>query len=170
MCHLAVLWEEVHWDSERRLCSHFLEKLGHRCVLQLYSWSLYLMSKILFLKRVEQDVQDCLMALDYVIKEGLINAYKVAVVGISHGGFLSTHLIGQVSILQSSNHGRHLLLAPFFSLFLVWVVIWPHFSRLLIDFPWRRLETQSVTCHWWLARLTSQTGATWWHVELRPNT
>ncbi|XP_071675423.1 acylamino-acid-releasing enzyme 2 isoform X2 [Lolium perenne] len=43
-----------------------------------------------------QDVQDCLMALDYVIKEGLIDASKVAVVGISHGGFLSTHLIGQV--------------------------------------------------------------------------
>ncbi|XP_047093825.1 acylamino-acid-releasing enzyme 2-like [Lolium rigidum] len=42
-----------------------------------------------------QDVQDCLMAVDYVIKEGLIDASKVAVVGISHGGFLSTHLIGQ---------------------------------------------------------------------------
>jgi len=42
-----------------------------------------------------QDVQDCLMALDYVINEGLIDASKVAVVGISHGGFLTTHLIGQ---------------------------------------------------------------------------
>uniref|UniRef100_A0A0D9XJQ9 acylaminoacyl-peptidase n=1 Tax=Leersia perrieri TaxID=77586 RepID=A0A0D9XJQ9_9ORYZ len=42
-----------------------------------------------------QDVQDCLTALDYVIKEGLIDASKVAVVGISHGGFLTTHLIGQ---------------------------------------------------------------------------
>ncbi|KAL5224477.1 hypothetical protein ABZP36_011116 [Zizania latifolia] len=42
-----------------------------------------------------QDVQDCLAALDYVIKEGLIDASKVAVVGISHGGFLTTHLIGQ---------------------------------------------------------------------------
>ncbi|CAM0947847.1 unnamed protein product [Alopecurus aequalis] len=42
-----------------------------------------------------QDVQDCLTALDYVIKEGLVDASKVAVVGISHGGFLTTHLIGQ---------------------------------------------------------------------------
>jgi acylaminoacyl-peptidase len=66
---------------------------------------------------VEQDVQDCLTALDYVIKEGLIDASKVAVVGISHGGFLTTHLIGQVSILQSLNHRRHLLLAPFFLVF-----------------------------------------------------
>ncbi|KAJ1295574.1 hypothetical protein BS78_01G234700 [Paspalum vaginatum] len=42
-----------------------------------------------------QDVQDCLTALDYTIKEELIDASKVAVVGISHGGFLTTHLIGQ---------------------------------------------------------------------------
>lgn len=42
-----------------------------------------------------QDVQDCLAALDHVIKEGLVDASKVAVVGISHGGFLTTHLIGQ---------------------------------------------------------------------------
>jgi acylaminoacyl-peptidase len=46
-----------------------------------------------------QDVQDCLTALDYVIEGGLIDASKVAVIGISHGGFLTTHLIGQVSIL-----------------------------------------------------------------------
>ncbi|XP_044410732.1 acylamino-acid-releasing enzyme 2 isoform X3 [Triticum aestivum] len=44
-----------------------------------------------------QDVQDCLAALDHVIKEGLVDASKVAVVGISHGGFLTTHLIGQAS-------------------------------------------------------------------------
>lgn len=44
-----------------------------------------------------QDVQDCITTLDYVIKEGLIDASKVAVVGISHGGFLTTHLIGQDS-------------------------------------------------------------------------
>ncbi|KAF8722822.1 hypothetical protein HU200_021950 [Digitaria exilis] len=42
-----------------------------------------------------QDVQDCLTAIDYVISEKLIDASKVAVVGISHGGFLTTHLIGQ---------------------------------------------------------------------------
>ncbi|KAG8091598.1 hypothetical protein GUJ93_ZPchr0012g20436 [Zizania palustris] len=42
-----------------------------------------------------QDVSDVLMALDYVIKKGLIDASRVAVVGGSHGGFLTTHLIGQ---------------------------------------------------------------------------
>ncbi|CAN6293577.1 unnamed protein product [Urochloa humidicola] len=42
-----------------------------------------------------QDVQDCLTAIDYVINEKLIDESKVAVVGISHGGFLTTHLIGQ---------------------------------------------------------------------------
>ncbi|KAB8112754.1 hypothetical protein EE612_051449, partial [Oryza sativa] len=42
-----------------------------------------------------QDVNDVLTALDFVIKKGLIDASKVAVVGGSHGGFLTTHLIGQ---------------------------------------------------------------------------
>jgi len=43
----------------------------------------------------KQDVRDCLTAIDHVINEKLIDASKVAVVGISHGGFLTTHLIGQ---------------------------------------------------------------------------
>ena len=47
----------------------------------------------------KQDVRDCLTAIDHVINEKLIDASKVAVVGISHGGFLTTHLIGQVGIL-----------------------------------------------------------------------
>ncbi|CAN6311156.1 unnamed protein product [Urochloa humidicola] len=42
-----------------------------------------------------QDVNDVLTALDLVIKRGLIDPSKVAVVGGSHGGFLTTHLIGQ---------------------------------------------------------------------------
>uniref|UniRef100_A0A0A9DNG0 Peptidase S9 prolyl oligopeptidase catalytic domain-containing protein n=1 Tax=Arundo donax TaxID=35708 RepID=A0A0A9DNG0_ARUDO len=42
-----------------------------------------------------QDVQGCLTALDHVINEEFIDASNVAVVGISHGGFLTTHLIGQ---------------------------------------------------------------------------
>jgi acylaminoacyl-peptidase len=44
----------------------------------------------------EQDVNDVLTALEFVIKKGLIDASRVAVVGGSHGGFLTTHLIGQV--------------------------------------------------------------------------
>jgi acylaminoacyl-peptidase len=42
-----------------------------------------------------QDVNDVLTALEFVIKKGLIDASRVAVVGGSHGGFLTTHLIGQ---------------------------------------------------------------------------
>lgn len=44
----------------------------------------------------EQDVNDVLTALDFVKKRGLVDASRVAVVGGSHGGFLTTHLIGQV--------------------------------------------------------------------------
>ncbi|KAH9764690.1 Acylamino-acid-releasing enzyme [Citrus sinensis] len=43
-----------------------------------------------------QDVNDVLTAIDHVIDMGLANPSKVTVVGGSHGGFLTTHLIGQV--------------------------------------------------------------------------
>ncbi|WOK98653.1 acylamino-acid-releasing enzyme 1 [Canna indica] len=42
-----------------------------------------------------QDVGDVLAALDYVIDKGIVSSSKVAVLGGSHGGFLTTHLIGQ---------------------------------------------------------------------------
>lgn len=42
-----------------------------------------------------QDVKDVLTAIDYLANE-IANPSKIAVVGISHGGFLATHLIGQV--------------------------------------------------------------------------
>ncbi|KAH7665829.1 Acylaminoacyl-peptidase protein [Dioscorea alata] len=44
-----------------------------------------------------QDVNDILTAMDYVIAKGLVNGSKVAAYGSSHGGFLTTHLIGQVT-------------------------------------------------------------------------
>lgn len=43
-----------------------------------------------------QDVSDVLTAIDYVIDMGLADRAKISVLGGSHGGFLTTHLIGQV--------------------------------------------------------------------------
>ncbi|XP_050372077.1 acylamino-acid-releasing enzyme [Argentina anserina] len=42
-----------------------------------------------------QDVSDVLVATDHVIALGLASPSKIAVLGGSHGGFLTTHLIGQ---------------------------------------------------------------------------
>ncbi|XP_042030975.1 acylamino-acid-releasing enzyme-like isoform X2 [Salvia splendens] len=42
-----------------------------------------------------QDVNDVLTAIDYVTGKGLADPSKIFVVGGSHGGFLTTHLIGQ---------------------------------------------------------------------------
>lgn len=43
-----------------------------------------------------QDVDDVLTAIDHVIDTGLADHAKIYVLGGSHGGFLTTHLIGQV--------------------------------------------------------------------------
>ena len=43
-----------------------------------------------------QDVNDVLTAIDHVIDVGHINPSKITLFGGSHGGFLTTHLIGQV--------------------------------------------------------------------------
>ncbi|XVF66569.1 hypothetical protein PTKIN_Ptkin10aG0047700 [Pterospermum kingtungense] len=42
-----------------------------------------------------QDVNDVLTAIDYVIEKGFADPSKITVLGGSHGGFLTTHLIGQ---------------------------------------------------------------------------
>ncbi|XP_060178673.1 acylamino-acid-releasing enzyme-like isoform X2 [Lycium barbarum] len=42
-----------------------------------------------------QDVNDVLAAIDHVIDMGLADPSKITVLGGSHGGFLTTHLIGQ---------------------------------------------------------------------------
>ncbi|KAK7279306.1 hypothetical protein RJT34_24354 [Clitoria ternatea] len=42
-----------------------------------------------------QDVNDVLAAIDHIINLGLASPSKIAVLGGSHGGFLTTHLIGQ---------------------------------------------------------------------------
>lgn len=59
-----------------------------------------------------QDVKDVLHAIDYVIDMGLADSSKIAVTGISHGGFLTTHLIGQVTY-RPFHLSQHLLV--FFS-------------------------------------------------------
>lgn len=53
---------------------------------------------------MSQDVGDVLAALDYVIENGMADPAKVAVLGGSHGGFLASHLIGQVK--ASYNYGH----------------------------------------------------------------
>ncbi|XP_023642014.1 acylamino-acid-releasing enzyme isoform X1 [Capsella rubella] len=42
-----------------------------------------------------QDVQDVLTAVDYAIDMGFADASRITLLGGSHGGFLTTHLIGQ---------------------------------------------------------------------------
>lgn len=43
-----------------------------------------------------QDVNDVLAAIDHIIDKRLASSSRIAVIGGSHGGFLTTHLIGQV--------------------------------------------------------------------------
>lgn len=51
-----------------------------------------------------QDVSDVLTAVDHVINMGLADSSKIAVLGGSHGGFLTTHLIGQVEFCYKFGH------------------------------------------------------------------
>ncbi|PHT38968.1 hypothetical protein CQW23_22541 [Capsicum baccatum] len=50
-----------------------------------------------------QDVNDVLVAVDYVIGKGLADPSKIVVVGLSHGGFLTIHLIGQFATAAARN-------------------------------------------------------------------
>lgn len=99
---------EVRWDLVKKHCNLFPGKWGLRyfhkfsAVLiltrenSLLSYFVrYVREDIAFLMLM-QDVNDVLTAIDYVIDKGLANPSKIAVLGGSHGGFLTTHLIGQV--------------------------------------------------------------------------
>ncbi|CAK7327161.1 unnamed protein product [Dovyalis caffra] len=76
----------------------FLSSLGYSLLIVNYRGSLGFGDEALQSlpgKVGSQDVNDVLTAVDHVIDMGLANPSKVAVIGGSHGGFLTTHLIGQ---------------------------------------------------------------------------
>ncbi|KAL5712432.1 acylaminoacyl-peptidase [Ranunculus cassubicifolius] len=76
----------------------FLASLGYSLLIVNYRGSLGFGEEALQSlpgKVGSQDVNDVLAALDHVIEMGLADPSKVAVLGGSHGGFLTTHLIGQ---------------------------------------------------------------------------
>lgn len=78
--------------------SAFLSSLGYNLLIINYRGSLGFGEEALQSlpgKVGSQDVNDVLAALDYVTGKGLVDPSKVAVLGGSHGGFLTTHLIGQ---------------------------------------------------------------------------
>lgn len=76
----------------------FLASLGYSLLIVNYRGSLGFGEEALQSlpgKVGSQDVNDVLAAIDHVIEMGLADPTKIAVVGGSHGGFLTTHLIGQ---------------------------------------------------------------------------
>ncbi|KAM1724025.1 hypothetical protein ACFX13_022581 [Malus domestica] len=76
----------------------FLSSIGFSLLLVNYRGSLGFGEEALqsLLGKIgSQDVDDVLVAIDHVIDKGLASASKIAVLGGSHGGFLTTHLIGQ---------------------------------------------------------------------------
>ena len=46
-------------------------------------------------KAGDQDVRDCVAALDMLVEEGTVDPDRVGIQGGSHGGFLTAHLLGQ---------------------------------------------------------------------------
>ncbi|XP_060187651.1 acylamino-acid-releasing enzyme-like isoform X2 [Lycium barbarum] len=76
----------------------FLSSLGYSLLIVNYRGSLGFGEEAVQSlpgKIGSQDVNDVLAAIDHVIEKGLVDPSKIAVLGGSHGGFLTTHLIGQ---------------------------------------------------------------------------
>ncbi|KAK9146531.1 hypothetical protein Sjap_006434 [Stephania japonica] len=76
----------------------FLSSLGYSLLIVNYRGSLGFGEEALQSlpgKIGLQDVNDVLKAIGHVVEMGLADSSKVAVLGGSHGGFLTTHLIGQ---------------------------------------------------------------------------
>ncbi|KAJ0034248.1 hypothetical protein Pint_24700 [Pistacia integerrima] len=70
----------------------------HSVSLSSFSKSLAFLSSIgfsLLIINYRQDVNDVLTAIDHVIDMELASSSKITVLGGSHGGFLTSHLIGQ---------------------------------------------------------------------------
>ncbi|KAJ4847109.1 hypothetical protein Tsubulata_040644 [Turnera subulata] len=76
----------------------FLSSIGYSLLIVNYRGSLGFGEEALQSlpgKIGSQDVNDVLTAIDHAIGIGLASPSKIAVLGGSHGGFLTTHLIGQ---------------------------------------------------------------------------
>ncbi|GMP77221.1 hypothetical protein CsSME_00033570 [Camellia sinensis var. sinensis] len=76
----------------------FLSSIGYSLLIVNYRGSLGFGEEALQSlpgKVGSQDVNDVLTAIDHVVGMGLADPSKIAVLGGSHGGFLTTHLIGQ---------------------------------------------------------------------------
>ncbi|KAI8561214.1 hypothetical protein RHMOL_Rhmol04G0320800 [Rhododendron molle] len=76
----------------------FLSSIGYSLLIVNYRGSLGFGEEALQSlpgKVGSQDVNDVLTAIDHAIDMGLADPSKVSVLGGSHGGFLTTHLIGQ---------------------------------------------------------------------------
>ncbi|XP_043687516.1 acylamino-acid-releasing enzyme-like [Telopea speciosissima] len=76
----------------------FLSSIGYSLLIVNYRGSLGFGEEALQSlpgKIGSQDVNDVLTAIDHVIDMGLADRSKISVLGGSHGGFLTTHLIGQ---------------------------------------------------------------------------
>ncbi|XP_031097604.1 acylamino-acid-releasing enzyme-like isoform X2 [Ipomoea triloba] len=97
---VAILHGGPHAVSLTSFCntSAFLCSLGFNLLMVNYRGSLGFGEEALQSlpgKVGSQDVKDVLHAIDYVIDMGFADSSKISVTGISHGGFLTTHLIGQ---------------------------------------------------------------------------
>ncbi|KAK1439527.1 hypothetical protein QVD17_05347 [Tagetes erecta] len=78
--------------------SGFLASIGYSLLIVNYRGSIGFGEEALqsILGKIgSQDVNDVLAAVDHAIDMGLANPSKIMVLGGSHGGFLTTHLIGQ---------------------------------------------------------------------------
>ncbi|KAI3695684.1 hypothetical protein L1987_78683 [Smallanthus sonchifolius] len=78
--------------------SGFLASIGYSLLIVNYRGSLGFGEEALqsLLGKIgSQDVNDVLTSVDHAVDMGLANPSKITVLGGSHGGFLTTHLIGQ---------------------------------------------------------------------------